>query len=138
MNNNLPTDIRLIWFDPSDPKWTMHCSINRSFEDISCLYKVWNKHLPSKNKFSFAHLIFTFLYWTKKLKQQKYLQRFAGSKVAKALLMISYMKIGRYNNFLKFYLDIIIANSAQQHNRDEKLSSQRAASREKLLLLTVP
>lgn len=28
MNNNISTDIRPIWFDPSDPKWTVDCSVN--------------------------------------------------------------------------------------------------------------
>ena len=69
MSNSVSTDIRPIWFDPSYPKWTIDCSVNISFEDIKCLYKVWNKHLPLKNPISKRFYISS-LHFHIKLKKQ--------------------------------------------------------------------
>ena len=69
MSNSVSTDIWPIWFDPSYPKWTIDCSVNISFEDIKCLYKVWNKHLPLKNPISKRFYISS-LHFHIKLKKQ--------------------------------------------------------------------
>ena len=119
MNNEVSTDIRPTWFDPSDLKWTMHCSVN----NLLTTSGIFIRHETSISllKNHLKRLYISSLHFhieLKNTKRQKYLQSFAGRKVAKALLMVCHTKIACYIDFLKFWLAIIIAHSTQQHGRN--------------------